>query len=81
MIEWIKVRSPKISKIAYNSKVNTMFVSYKGNDVDTPYTGVSEDMFLKFSEASDIDKYFETHIKKTCKEVVLDTKNILNCDL
>jgi len=81
MIEWIKVRSPVISKIAYNSEVKTMFVSYKGSTVDTPYTGVSKDMFIGLSNATDIDEHFDAHIKHHCKEVQIDTENVLSCDL
>jgi len=81
MIQWVDVESAIISKIAYNTKSETLFVSYKKSSVDTPYSGVTQDMFKKLSKATDKSEYFEMHIKRFCKEIKIDTNNVLSCDL
>jgi len=78
MVKWINVNSKKISRIAYNPEVKTMFIDFKGSVVDTPYAGVNQVLFESFTNAEDIDEYYEAFIKKECEVVELDTENVIN---
>lgn len=81
MVNWITVNSHKISKIAYNAEIETMYIDFKGSKVDTPYTGVTKGMFKLFCNATDIDEFYDTHIKDSFKKIERDTKFSLNCRL
>jgi len=81
MIEWIRVRSKKISKIAYNSEVKTMYIDFKGSNVDTPFMKVDENVFKMFCNAEDVDEFYRTKIKNSYQEAILNTENTINCRL
>jgi len=81
MTEWIYVNTPKITRIAYNPEIKIMYIDFSGSTEDTPYQGVTEKIFRKFSKAKKIDEYFETHIKDNFKSVQISTENKINCSL
>ena len=81
MVDWIYVNTSKISRIAYNSEINTMYIDFPDSVVDVPYKGVSEEVFKKFSEAKNIDEYYEKHIKDVFDRIVINTENQIDCKL
>lgn len=81
MIKWIEVNTPKIKRIAYNSEINIMYIDFSGSTTDTPYQGVAEYAFRKFSKAKKIDDYYEKHIKDNFQSVQISTENKINCSM
>ena len=81
MIKWINVNSKIISRIAYNTGVKILYIDFQGSSVDTPYAGVTKEMFEEFSNAENIDEYYEKYIKDSCEKIELDTENVVNCRL
>ena len=81
MVEWININTSKISRIAYNSKINTMYIDFPDSTLDVPYKDVAEEVFIEFSQAKNVDEYYENNIKDTFERVVINTKNQIDCKL
>ena len=81
MVDWIYVNTSKISRIAYNSTIKTMYIDFPDSIVDVPYKGVTEDVFKKFSEAKNVDEFYENNIKDVFERVVINTENQIDCKL
>lgn len=81
MIEWIYINSEKISKVAYNKEIKTMYIDFIDSNVDTPYAGVTEAIFTAFCEAKNTDEFFKIHIKDCFEKIDINTENSINCRL
>lgn len=62
MVEWVSVKTSKINRIGYNSKVKTMFIDFQGSEIDTPYINVPKSVYKEFSGSDTVNKYFKEHI-------------------
>lgn len=81
MVEWIYVNTPKISRIAYNAEVSTMYIDFPGSTLDIPYKGVTEAVFREFSQAENVDAYYDLHIKDVYPQIERDIENKIDCKL
>lgn len=62
MIDWAYTNTSRINRIGYNSKVQVMYIDFKGSKVDIPYINVPRSVYKTFVQANDIDNYFEYNI-------------------
>ena len=62
MVEWVSVKTSRINRIGYNSKMKTMFIDFQGSEIDTPYINVPKNVFMAFSESDTVNKYFKEYI-------------------
>ena len=81
MVEWVYVNTSKITRIAYNSDIEIMYVDFSGSTVDVPFKGVSEKVFREFSQAKNIDDFYENHIKNIFKRIEINTENKIACNI
>lgn len=81
MIDWINVNSSKIRRIAFNAELKMMYIDFVESTVDIPYQGISEATFKEFSNAKNIDNYYELFIKDKYPCIEFNTENKINCSL
>lgn len=58
-----------------------MYIDFPDSIVDTPFKGVSEEVFKAFSVAENIDEFYEKKIKDVFEKIIINTENQIDCNL
>lgn len=64
MIEWVAIEKSIIRRIGYDSALKSLFIDFKGSEIDIPFCNVPESVYLEFIETEFTYQFYKTHIKQ-----------------